>query len=64
MEHGNRFAFTAQYSPDNPEGKKICKTHLQEAFGLDVAPDVPLFTVVSRLVEQRVWIYSLQLVSV
>ena len=43
----------AQYSPDNPEGKKICKTHLQEAFGLDVAPDVPLFTVVSRLVEQK-----------
>ncbi|MGC6456115.1 MAG: glycogen synthase GlgA [Coraliomargaritaceae bacterium] len=41
------------YSPDKPEGKKICKARLQEAFGLEVAPDVPLFTVVSRLVEQK-----------
>ena len=43
----------ARYSADAPEGKAVCKARLQEAFGLEAAPGVPLFTVVSRLVEQK-----------
>lgn len=43
----------ARFSADNLSGKQICKARLQEAFGLEVAPEIPLFTVVSRLVEQK-----------
>ena len=39
----------ANYGPDDPAGKALCKEELQGAFGLDRAPDAPLACVVSRL---------------
>ena len=43
----------SRFSTDDLKGKANCKALLQEAFGLEVEPSVPLFTVVSRLVEQK-----------
>jgi starch synthase len=43
----------ARYSVDNLTGKRICKEQLQRRFLLDVAPNVPIVGVVSRLVAQK-----------
>ncbi len=41
------------YSCEDLSGKVACKAALQESFGLELNPDVPVFTVVSRLVDQK-----------
>ncbi|HKK13705.1 MAG TPA: glycogen synthase GlgA [Gammaproteobacteria bacterium] len=41
------------YSPGDMKGKAVNKAALQERFGLQAQPDVPLFAHVGRLVEQK-----------
>jgi starch synthase len=41
------------FSREQPAGKAVCKAALQTETGLQVQPDAPLFTVVSRLTEQK-----------
>ncbi len=41
------------YSPSNPDGKAKCKQALQSRLGLTQDPDIPLFAMVSRLVEHK-----------
>ena len=43
----------ANYSHDSLDGKETNKAALQEAMGLEVDPDVPLFAMVSRLAKQK-----------
>lgn len=43
----------APYSADDPAGKAPCKTDLQAASGLPVAPTTPLIGIVSRLADQK-----------
>jgi starch synthase len=43
----------APYSAADLSGKKIAKQRLQEAFSLEVNPDIPLFVVVSRMFGQK-----------
>jgi starch synthase len=43
----------ANYSVDRMEGKATCKRVLQEAFGLEQHPNLPLFGVVSRMSGQK-----------
>lgn len=43
----------ANYSAADLSGKAGCKAKLQQHFGLEVNPHVPLFGVVSRLAEQK-----------
>jgi len=46
--------FLAQpYSPEDPSGKRVCKSEVQEIFGVDPSPEVPLLGVVSRLAAQK-----------
>ena len=42
-----------RYRADNLDGKAACKAALQTEHGLTLAPRTPLFTVVSRLTEQK-----------
>ncbi len=65
----DRFLQLPQKSPDKPavavlgnydvntwqQGKAIQKRRLQEEFGLDIAPDVPLIGLVGRLADQKGW---------
>lgn len=41
------------YSIHDMSGKAVCKAALQKAYDLEVNPSIPLFTVVSRLVDQK-----------
>lgn len=43
----------ARYSRDDLSGKRICKHALQLRFNLELAPDLPIIGVVSRLVDQK-----------
>lgn len=43
----------AKYSPRNMKGKALCKQDLQATLGLPQRADVPLFGVVSRMVQQK-----------
>ncbi|MFT4902067.1 MAG: starch synthase [Lentimonas sp.] len=43
----------AQFSSTNFKGKAVCKAHVQRHYGLEVKPGIPLFVVVSRLVDQK-----------
>lgn len=43
----------AGYDVRRPGGKASCKAALQQTLGLSVAPDTPVFTIVSRLTEQK-----------
>jgi len=43
----------AKYSPEDLSGKAACKEALQRQFLLDVAPDIPIVGVVSRLADQK-----------
>jgi starch synthase len=45
----------ARYGPDDLTGKAACKAALQEAFGLEADPGVPLAGIVSRLAGQKGW---------
>ncbi len=44
---------TAQYSPQNLEGKRRCKAALQRSFGLPQRRRVPLFGMTGRMVTQK-----------
>jgi starch synthase len=46
-------ALPAQYGPDDPHGKAVCKEALQRAFGLPTRANLPLIGAVSRLTEQK-----------
>lgn len=43
----------ARYGIDNIENKKICKSSLQEAFGLPLNEKFPLIATISRLADQK-----------
>jgi starch synthase len=43
----------AQFTANDLRGKAECKAALQRAYGLEVAADVPVFAVVSRLANQK-----------
>lgn len=43
----------ANFSIDDMSGKKVNKTELQKELGLPQNPDVPLFSLISRLAEQK-----------
>lgn len=43
----------AQFSAQDLKGKAVCKAQVQRHYGLEVKPGIPLFTVVSRLADQK-----------
>ena len=43
----------ARYTPDDLSGKAICKAALQQRFGLQPRPDIPVFGIVSRFASQK-----------
>jgi starch synthase len=46
-------AIPVNYSAANLLGKAVCKSRLQERYGLELRPQVPLYGVVSRLASQK-----------
>ncbi|RZL49211.1 MAG: glycogen synthase GlgA [Variovorax sp.] len=46
-------AIAATYGVEDPDGKSACKAALQRECGLALAPEAPLFGIVSRLTEQK-----------
>lgn len=46
-------AIAACYTKDRLSGKCVCKAALQEEMELKVSPDVPLFSMVTRMTEQK-----------
>ena len=43
----------AHYTAEDLAGKAANKAHVQEILGLPINPDVPIFAIISRLVEQK-----------
>lgn len=43
----------ANYSPDHMEGKAECKRRLQERLGLEQRPDIPIISMVTRMVGHK-----------
>jgi len=43
----------ARYTVDNLSGKRACKAHLQQEFGLTADPAIPLIGMVTRLADQK-----------
>ena len=43
----------ARYTVDNLSGKRACKAHLQQEFGLPPDPAIPLIGMVTRLADQK-----------
>lgn len=43
----------ARYTPDDLSGKRACKAHLQQEFGLAADPTIPLIGMVTRLADQK-----------
>ncbi len=51
----------ANFSIDNwPQGKSVCKQHLQKLFGLEEDANKPLIGIVGRLASQKGWAMILQ----
>jgi len=46
-------AIATRYDADSLEGKAACKRALLQELGLSIDPDLPLFGVIARLVEQK-----------
>jgi len=49
----DKYIFPDNYSLSRPEGKKQCKLNLQKLMGLEENPEIPLFAMITRLVEQK-----------
>ena len=43
----------ANFSKENLSGKKICKAELQKYFSLPLEPDIPIVSMITRLVSQK-----------
>lgn len=43
----------AGYSKNDISGKAVCKKELQERLGLEICPDVPVISMVTRMTEQK-----------
>jgi len=43
----------ANYTVDDLAGKAVCKARLQETFGLEPRPEVPIFSAIARLYDQK-----------
>ena len=54
----------ANFSADNwPQGKAVCKQHLQKLFGLEEDANKPLIGIVGRLASQKGWSMILQVMK-
>ncbi|MGE9295157.1 MAG: glycogen synthase [Puniceicoccales bacterium] len=43
----------ANFTADNMAGKEVCKAELQKTFGLEQRPEVPIFSAIARLYDQK-----------